>query len=249
MPTTGPSPSSRAPARAGSTTVRHGAAIGPRPMADEDRGRCDLRRQGARLQPALSADVRALPRRAAAIVARANGATMAAVHAGFRLGRAVVAPSVRATMARGRVENQVGVVRQRFFSPRLRVKICEELNARAMDRCIAHARAQPHPDSGTRRSGRCSRRSGRASCPMPAPSTASTRCPPRPRRPASCASTTTSTRQRRAPSAGRSRSGPRPNGSSCARTAASSAAIVAPPSSSPPTSPSANGRASSATPR
>jgi transposase len=47
---------------------------------------------------------------------------------------------------KGQVENQVGVVRQRFFSPRLRVKSYEELNAWLMDRCIAYARAQPHPE-------------------------------------------------------------------------------------------------------
>jgi hypothetical protein len=32
-------------------------------------------------------------------------------------------------MARGQVENQVGTVRQRFFSPRVRAKSYEELNA------------------------------------------------------------------------------------------------------------------------
>ncbi len=47
---------------------------------------------------------------------------------------------------KGQVENQVGVVRQRFFSPRVRVKSYEELNAWLLDRCIAHARAQPHPE-------------------------------------------------------------------------------------------------------
>ncbi len=41
---------------------------------------------------------------------------------------------------KGQVENQVGVVRQRFFSPRVRAKSYEELNAWLMDRCIAHAR-------------------------------------------------------------------------------------------------------------
>jgi hypothetical protein len=49
-------------------------------------------------------------------------------------------------MARGQVENQVGTVRQRFFVPRLRAKSYEELNAWLLDRCIAHARAQPHPE-------------------------------------------------------------------------------------------------------
>ena len=47
---------------------------------------------------------------------------------------------------KGQVENQVGVVRQRFFSPRLRVKSYEELNAWLIDRCVAWAKAQPHPE-------------------------------------------------------------------------------------------------------
>ena len=47
---------------------------------------------------------------------------------------------------KGQVENQVGTVRQRFFAPRVRVKSYEELNAWLMDRCIAWAKAQPHPE-------------------------------------------------------------------------------------------------------
>jgi len=47
---------------------------------------------------------------------------------------------------KGQVENQVGTVRQRFFSPRVRVKSYEELNAWLMDRCIAWAKAQFHPE-------------------------------------------------------------------------------------------------------
>ncbi len=47
---------------------------------------------------------------------------------------------------KGQVENQVGTVRQRFFAPRVRVKSYEELNAWLLDRCIAWARAQPHPE-------------------------------------------------------------------------------------------------------
>jgi transposase len=46
---------------------------------------------------------------------------------------------------KGQVENQVGVVRERFFSPRLRVANFEELNALLLDRCVAYARAHPHP--------------------------------------------------------------------------------------------------------
>jgi len=47
---------------------------------------------------------------------------------------------------KGQVENQVGVVRERFFSPRLRVTNFEELNALLLDRCVAYARAHPHPE-------------------------------------------------------------------------------------------------------
>ena len=47
---------------------------------------------------------------------------------------------------KGQVENQVGTVRQRFFSPRVRVRSYEELNAWLVDRCIAWAKAQPHPE-------------------------------------------------------------------------------------------------------
>ena len=38
-------------------------------------------------------------------------------------------------------ENQVGLVRERFFTPRLRVKSYDELNAWLMDKCIAWAKA------------------------------------------------------------------------------------------------------------
>ena len=47
---------------------------------------------------------------------------------------------------KGQVESQVGTVRQRFFSPRLRVKSYEELNALLIDKCIAHAKANRHPE-------------------------------------------------------------------------------------------------------
>ena len=95
---------------------------------------------------------------------------------------------------KGQVENQVGLVRERFFTPRLRVKTYDELNAWLMDKCIAYAKAHPHPERPDRRSGRSSRRSGRSSFPIAAASMASTRCRPRCRRPAWCGSTTTNTR-------------------------------------------------------
>lgn len=47
---------------------------------------------------------------------------------------------------KGQVENQVGVVRERFFTPRLRVTSYEELNAWLLDRCVAYARAHKHPE-------------------------------------------------------------------------------------------------------
>src|ERR1700723_1921944 len=47
---------------------------------------------------------------------------------------------------KGQVENQVGLVRERFFTPRLRVKTYDELNAWLMDKCIAYAKAHPHPE-------------------------------------------------------------------------------------------------------
>ena len=48
---------------------------------------------------------------------------------------------------KGQVENQVGVVRRRFFTPRLRFKTYQDLNAWLLDRCIAWARAHPHPET------------------------------------------------------------------------------------------------------
>jgi hypothetical protein len=47
---------------------------------------------------------------------------------------------------KGQVENQVGLVRERFFTPRLRVQSYEELNALLLDRCVAYARAHRHPE-------------------------------------------------------------------------------------------------------
>ena len=47
---------------------------------------------------------------------------------------------------KGQVENQVGVVRERFFTPRVRVKSYEELNALLLDQAIAYAKAHTHPE-------------------------------------------------------------------------------------------------------
>ena len=47
---------------------------------------------------------------------------------------------------KGQVENQVGLVRERLFTPRVRVKSYEELNALLLDGVIAYAKAHPHPE-------------------------------------------------------------------------------------------------------
>src|SRR6187399_761152 len=51
---------------------------------------------------------------------------------------------------KGQVENQVGLVRERFFTPRLRVKSLEELNVWLLDKCIAYAKAHRHPEQSER---------------------------------------------------------------------------------------------------
>ena len=48
----------------------------------------------------------------------------------------------------GQVENQVGLVRERFFTPRLRFKNYEELNAWLLDQSISYAKAHRHPEFG-----------------------------------------------------------------------------------------------------
>ena len=47
---------------------------------------------------------------------------------------------------KGQVENQVGLVRERFFTPRLRVSSYDELNALLLDKAVAYARAHRHPE-------------------------------------------------------------------------------------------------------
>jgi len=46
---------------------------------------------------------------------------------------------------KGQVENQVGVVRRRFFTPRLKVKDFTALNAYLLERCLTWAKTQKHP--------------------------------------------------------------------------------------------------------
>jgi len=47
---------------------------------------------------------------------------------------------------KGQVENQVGLVRERFFTPRLRFKTLDELNDWLLDKCVAYAKAHHHPE-------------------------------------------------------------------------------------------------------
>jgi transposase len=47
---------------------------------------------------------------------------------------------------KGQVENQVGLVRERFFTPRLRAKNYDEMNAWLLDHCVAYAQAHRHPE-------------------------------------------------------------------------------------------------------
>jgi transposase len=47
---------------------------------------------------------------------------------------------------KGQVENQVGLVRERFFTPRLRFKTLDELNDWLLDKCVAYAKAHRHPE-------------------------------------------------------------------------------------------------------
>jgi len=47
---------------------------------------------------------------------------------------------------KGQVENQVGVVRERLFKPRLRFASYAEMNAWLLEQCVSSARAQRHPE-------------------------------------------------------------------------------------------------------
>ena len=47
---------------------------------------------------------------------------------------------------KGQVENQVGLVRERFLSPRVAFKTLADLNGWLADKCVTYAREQPHPD-------------------------------------------------------------------------------------------------------
>jgi len=51
---------------------------------------------------------------------------------------------------KGQVENQVGLVRERFFTPRLRFKTLEDLNGWLADKCVSWAKAHRHPEQDGR---------------------------------------------------------------------------------------------------
>jgi transposase len=137
-----------------------------------------------------------------------------------------VACTPAAGWEKGQALNQVGVARQRLFTPRLRFKSYEELNAWLLDRCVAWAKAQAHPEVRDRTVWEMFEAERACLVPYAGPSTAFTPSRPRSRRPAWSGSTTTNTRSRRAPSVVRSRSAPTLSGSSCARTVVSSASTA-----------------------
>src|SRR5664279_5422625 len=87
----------------------------------EDGGGSNFCRQGAPVQPPLSADVLASPDRACGLHTRLG-------------------------MGEGQVENQVGNLRDQMFRPKPRVKSLAELNAWLEDQCIAYAKRTKHPE-------------------------------------------------------------------------------------------------------
>ena len=101
-------------------------------------------------------------------------------------------------------------MRERFFTPRLRVASYEELNAWLLDRCIAYAKAHKHPELTDRTIWQAFEAERPKLVPITGPfdgfhatqASVSKTCLVR--------STTTSIRSPRVPSAGRSRSRPTP---------------------------------------
>src|SRR5690606_29903863 len=51
---------------------------------------------------------------------------------------------------KGQVENQVGLVRARFFTPKLRFKTLEDLNGWLTDKCVSWAKTHRHPEQSER---------------------------------------------------------------------------------------------------
>jgi hypothetical protein len=109
---------------------------------------------------------------------------------------------------KGQVENQVGLVRERFFAPRLRVKNYDELNAWLMDQVISYAKAHRHPERRDVTIWEAFEAERPSLVPYVGRFDGFHALPAR--------------------SAGPSRSAPMPTGSSCARTAASSASTLVP---------------------
>jgi len=61
-----------------------------------------------------------------------------------------VACTPAAGWEKGQVENQVGLARKRFFSPRRRFQDRAEVNEYLLSECLAWAKTQPHPEDSTR---------------------------------------------------------------------------------------------------
>lgn len=80
-----------------------------------------------------------------------------------------VACSPAAGWEKGQVENQVGTLRQRLFTPRPQAKTLEELNAWLEAECIAHAKKTPHPDFPDRTVWDVFQEEQRHLAPVPAP--------------------------------------------------------------------------------
>ena len=57
-----------------------------------------------------------------------------------------VACTPAAGWEKGQVENQVGLARERFFTPRLRFKSYDEMNVWLLDQCVVYAKAHRHPE-------------------------------------------------------------------------------------------------------
>jgi len=57
-----------------------------------------------------------------------------------------VACTPRSGWEKGQVENQVGTIRQRCFTPRPRVKTIDDLNSWLEEQCVASAKVTPHPE-------------------------------------------------------------------------------------------------------
>jgi hypothetical protein len=111
---------------------------------------------------------------------------------------------------KGQVENQVGLVRERFFAPRLRFKSYDELNAWLLDKCLSWAKAHAHPERPEQTIWEVFEEERQSSFPIAAASTDSTPCRLQCRKPAWSSLTTTSTRSAPAPSVVRSTSTPTP---------------------------------------